>query len=94
MNLPHWPESPDRKRDDGAVFRVGDRVRVVDQEIHGEIVRWDGGKAVVLDDDAADWMEGDDDGTLVFSLWDLASDTESQHHPRHGNLRIQLDKTV
>jgi len=94
MNLPHWPDSPDRERYDGAVFRVGDRVRVVDQEIHGEIVRWDGGRAVVLDDDAAEWMDDDDDGTLVFSLWDLASDTESRHHPRHGNLGIQLDKTV
>jgi hypothetical protein len=46
-------------------------VKVIDQDIHGEIVRWDGGKAVVLDDDAADWMIEDDDGTLVFSLSDL-----------------------
>jgi hypothetical protein len=71
MNLPHWTESPERTRDDGAVFRLGDRVKVIDQDIHGEIVRWDGGKAVVLDDDAAEWMEEDDDGTLVFSLLDL-----------------------
>jgi hypothetical protein len=63
--------NPDRTRDDGAVFRLGDRVKVIDQDIHGEIVRWDGGKAVVLDDDAADWMIEDDDGTLVFSLSDL-----------------------
>ena len=55
------------------MFRIGDLVKVKDQEIHGEIVRWDGGKAVVLDDDAAEWMEDDDDGTLVFSLWDLVS---------------------
>ena len=85
MNLPHWPDTSDRERYDGAVFRVGDRVRVVDQEIHGEIVRWDGGKAVVLDDDAAEWAEPDEEGVLVFSLWDLSSDTESRHHPRHGN---------
>jgi hypothetical protein len=60
-----------RTRDDGAVYQLGDRVKVKDQEIHGAIVRWDGGKAVVLDDDAVDWMIDDDDGTLVFSLWDL-----------------------
>ena len=72
MNLPHWHDNFLRTRDDGTVFRVGNRVKVVDQEIHGKIVRWDGGKAVVLDDDAADWMIEDDDGTLVFSLWDLA----------------------
>jgi len=72
MDLPHWTDTGARHtRDDGAVFRLGDRVKVIDQDIHGEIVRWDGGKAVVLDDDAADWMIEDDDGTLVFSLWDL-----------------------
>jgi len=71
--IPHWTDAPlnQRTRDDGAAFKLGDRVKVKDQEIHGEIVRWDGGKAVVLDDDASDWMIDDDDGTLVFSLWDL-----------------------
>ncbi len=73
--IPHWTDAPpnQRTRDDGAVFKLGDRVKVKDQEIHGEIVRWDGGKAVVLDDDASDWMIDDDDGTLVFSLTDLVS---------------------
>jgi|TARA_Y100001951_G_C11149685_1_gene188415 hypothetical protein len=70
MNLPHWTDTPDRTRDDGAVFRVGDRVKVIDQDIHGEIVRWDGGKAVVLDDEP-EWAEPDEEGTLTFSLWDL-----------------------
>ena len=71
--IPHWTDAPpnQRTRDDGTAFKLGDRVKVKDQEIHGEIVRWDGGKAVVLDDDASDWMIDDDDGTLVFSLWDL-----------------------
>ena len=73
MKLPDWTDPPpnQRTRDDGAVFELGDLVKVKDQEIHGEIVRWDGGKAVVEDDDAAEWMEDADDGTLVFSLWDL-----------------------
>jgi hypothetical protein len=71
--LAHWIDPPpsQRTRDDGTAFLLGDRVKVVDQEIHGKIVRWDGGKAVVLDDDAAEWVEEDDDGTLVFSLRDL-----------------------
>ena len=50
------------------MFRVGDRVKVIDQDITGEIVRWDGADAVVLDDDCVDWMEDDDDGTLVFRV--------------------------
>ena len=85
MELPHWTDTPERIRDDGAVFRKGDRVKVVGQEIHGEIVRWDGGRAVVLDDDCVDWAALDEEGVLVFSLWDLVSDTESRHHPRHGS---------
>jgi hypothetical protein len=72
MDLPHWTDTGARHtRDDGAVFRLGDRVKVIDQDIHGEIVRWDGGKAVVLDDDRDDWAEPDEEGVLVFSLWDL-----------------------
>ena len=70
--IPHWQDAPPnaRRRDDGALFRLGDLVKVKDQEIHGEIVRWDGGRAVVLDDDDSLCVD-DDDGTLTFSLWDL-----------------------
>ena len=52
-------------------MKIGDRVKVLDQDISGEIVRWDGTKAVVLDDDRADWIEEGDDGTLVFRVSDL-----------------------
>lgn len=70
-----WPSTSYRKRDDGAHYHIGDRVAVIGQVIHGEIVRWDGGRAVVLDDDRDDWRfdiepEGEE-GTLTFSLWDL-----------------------
>ena len=70
-----WTDAPpnQRTRVDGAAFKLGDRVKVKDQEIHGEIVRWDGGRAVVLDDDRDDWAEPDEEGVLVFSLWDLVS---------------------
>jgi hypothetical protein len=56
------------------VFHLGDRVKVIDEDIHGEIVRWDGGKAVVLDDDRDEWrfdIEDDEDGTLIYSLREL-----------------------
>ena len=52
-------------------FNIGDRVKVVDQDICGVIVGWDGADAVVLDNDRADWMEEDDDGTLVFPISQL-----------------------
>jgi len=52
------------------------RVRVRDQDITGEVVRIDGSKLVVLDDDRADWMEEDDDGTLVFRIDQLVNEEE------------------
>ena len=55
-------------------LKIGDRVKVVDQDIWGVIVRWDGVKAVVLDDDRADWMEEDEKGTLIFRVELLAKE--------------------
>jgi hypothetical protein len=52
------------------------RVKVRDQDITGEVVRIDGSKLVVLDDDRADWMEEDDDGTLVFRIDQLVNEEE------------------
>ena len=52
-------------------LKTGDRVKVIEQDIWGEIVRMDEVKAVVLDDDRADWMEEDEEGTLVFPLYQL-----------------------
>ena len=57
-------------------MKIGSRVNVRNQDISGTIVRWDGTKAVVLDDARADWMEQDDDGTLVFNVADLETDAE------------------
>tara|TARA_B110001454_G_C12539231_1_gene358650 strand:+ start:251 stop:493 length:243 start_codon:yes stop_codon:yes gene_type:complete len=67
-----------RTRDDGAVFYIGDRVKVIDQDIHGPIVRWDGGKAIMLDDDRDMWRfdiepEGEE-GTLTYSLWEVVKE--------------------
>ena len=56
------------------VMLVGDRVKVVDQDIWGVIVRWDGADAVVLDDDRADWIEEDEEGTLILPLSELAKE--------------------
>ena len=52
-------------------MRIGDKVKVIDQDISGEIIRWDGAKAVVLDDYRDDWIEEGDDGTLVFRVSEL-----------------------
>ena len=71
-----WPSTSYRRRDDGAHYHIGDRVIVVDQPgIRGNIVRWDGGRAVILDDERDTWRfdieEEGEEGTLTFSLWDL-----------------------
>ena len=71
-----WPSTSYRRRDDGAHYHIGDRVIVVDQPgITGNIVRWDGGRAVILDDERDTWRfdieEQGEEGTLTFSLWDL-----------------------
>jgi len=49
-------------------LKTGNRVKVIEQDIWGEIVRMDEVKAVVLDDDRADWMEEDEEGTLIFRV--------------------------
>jgi len=52
-------------------LKTGDRVKVIEQDIWGEIVRMDEVKAVVLDDDRDEWMEEDEEGTLIFRLSEL-----------------------
>ena len=71
-----WPSTSYRRRDDGAHYHIGDRVIVVDQPgITGNSVRWDGGRAVILDNERDSWRfdieEEGEEGTLTFSLWDL-----------------------
>jgi hypothetical protein len=59
---------------DQNALAVGDRVKVKDQDITGEIVWIDSEKssyASVLDDDRSDWMDSEDDGTLEFRISDL-----------------------
>ncbi len=52
---------------------VGQRVRVVDQDITGVVVRYDvGSKVVVLDDDRDEWAEDGEEGVLVFRMSDVA----------------------
>ncbi len=52
---------------------VGQRVRGVDQDITGVVVRYDvGSKVVVLDDDRDEWAEDGEEGVLVFRMSDVA----------------------
>ena len=50
---------------------IGDRVKVIDQEITGTIIDYDvWNKVVILDDDDS-WCEEDEEPRLVFRLSDL-----------------------
>ena len=50
---------------------IGDRVKVIDQEITGTIIGYSvGSKVIVLDDDDS-WCEKNEEATLIFRLSDL-----------------------
>jgi hypothetical protein len=55
-------------------FRRGDRVKVIDQDITGTIIRYDGSKFVVLDDARAEWAEEGEEGVLVYRDYELEYD--------------------
>lgn len=52
-------------------MKIGQRVKVIDQDITGKVVRYDGSKLVVLDDDRDEWRENDEEGVLVYSAYEL-----------------------
>ena len=52
-------------------IRPGQRVRVVDQDITGTVIRYDGSKFVVLDDDRGEWVEDGEEGVLVYRADEL-----------------------
>ena len=52
------------------MIHIGARVKVIDQDIFGTVVRYDGSKLCVLDDDRDDWRfdiepEGEE-GILIY----------------------------
>lgn len=48
-------------------LKIGDKIKVKDQNIMGKIVRFDfGNKIVILDDDYKMWAKNRDDGTLIY----------------------------
>ena len=52
-------------------LKIGDKVRVKDQEsIVGTIIRKDNNKYVVLDDDTS-WAEENEEGTLIYKDYEL-----------------------
>jgi len=54
------------------IYKVGTRVKVMDQDITGVVVRQDSGtKRVVLDDDRSMWAEEGEEGVLIFNECDL-----------------------
>jgi hypothetical protein len=50
---------------------IGDRVKVIDQEITGTIIGYDVGSKVVVLDDVDDWCEKNEEPRLVFRMSDL-----------------------
>ena len=54
------------------MIKIGERVKVIDQDITGVVVRHDSGtKLVILDDDRNDWVEEGEEGVLIFNECEL-----------------------
>ena len=52
-------------------FRIGDKVRVIDQDITGTVIRYDcGNKVVILDDDDS-WQDENEEASLVYRQTEL-----------------------
>ena len=66
-------------------FKIGDRVRVVDQpSITGTVVRYDvWNKLVILDDDREEWAEEGEEGVLVFRASELEPKEATQMTTPH-----------
>ena len=52
-------------------FTIGDKVKVIDQEITGTVIRYDVGNQVVILDDDDDWQEEGHEASLVFRMSEL-----------------------
>ena len=50
---------------------IGDRVKVIEQDIVGTIVRYDCGNKVVIKEENCEWAEEDEEGVLIFHKSDL-----------------------
>lgn len=54
-------------------LEIGDRVKVIDQDITGEIVSINHAYASILDDDRHEWMDSEEDnGTLEFRVSEIS----------------------
>jgi hypothetical protein len=59
------------------MINIGARVKVIDQDITGTVVRHDwGNKLVVLDDDRNDWIEEGEEGVLIYRDSELKEITD------------------
>lgn len=52
------------------VIKIGDKVKVIGQDIKGIIIRKDGVKNVLLDDDTS-WAEDGEEPTLIYKDYEL-----------------------
>ena len=52
-------------------FRIGDKVKVINQDIIGTVIRYDcGNKVVILDDDNS-WQDENEEASLVYRQTEL-----------------------
>ncbi len=52
-------------------FRIGDKVKVINQDIIGTVIRYDcGNKVVILDDDNS-WQDEKEEASLVYRQTEL-----------------------
>ena len=59
------------------MINIGARVKVIDQDITGIVVRYDwSNKLVVLDDDRDDWREDGEEGVLIYRESELKEITK------------------
>ena len=63
-------------------MKINDRVKVIDQDITGVIVRDYGSKVVIKDDDAEMWIDDYDEGTLEFRKSELEVMEDDGYHSK------------
>ena len=52
-------------------FTIGDRVKVIDQDITGKIIRYSSGNKLVILDDDDSWQDENEEPSLVYSKSEL-----------------------
>ena len=52
-------------------FTIGDRVKVIDQDITGTVIRYSSGSKLIILDDDDSWQDENEEPSLVYSKSEL-----------------------